>query len=275
MRRQTRLKFLYILSVGMLSAYAFSANAQKQEFSIFAGTMVESTWQEVQAAAQQHAIVLLPVSVVEEHGPHLDLSPDIYLTSMKCALMKHALEAKGRRVVIAPPMYWGINASTGTFPGSFTVSETTFAAILSDMLACLKTWGFSDVYCVNLHGDPTHRRVLQQAITAGRESLNLRCYTLDELPHVTTMQRPKVTYHGYAPDYHAGAHETNAMYEFFPGKVEVETAQTLQPQSQFAPEGYVGDPANFRKGIGKAYFEDEAQYDAERVSVFYQTLAEK
>ncbi len=43
------------------------------KFSVFEETMVEMTWQEVQAGADKGAIVLLPVGIVEGHGPHLDL----------------------------------------------------------------------------------------------------------------------------------------------------------------------------------------------------------
>lgn len=46
----------------------------QKDFSVFKDTMVEMTWQEIQAESHKGAIVLLPVGIVEAHGPHLDLS---------------------------------------------------------------------------------------------------------------------------------------------------------------------------------------------------------
>jgi creatinine amidohydrolase len=116
-----------IAAVLLLSGFIFSqylakggAGAIQPDKSIFKDTMVEMSWQEVQKAAKNGAVVIFPIAVVEEHGPHMDLSPDIYLTSLGCRFLKQDLAKKGIEAIIAPPYYWGINQATGDFPGSFT-----------------------------------------------------------------------------------------------------------------------------------------------------------
>ena len=150
--------------------------------SIFTDTMVEMTWPEIRKAAQAEAVVLLPVAVVEEHGPHLDLSADIYQTCIGCRYVKKGLERQGIKAVIAPPCYWGISAVVSDFPGSFSIQESTFRAMLFDIIGCLKAWGFKYVVVSNLHGDATHRRVLEDSVIKIREELNIAVYTAESLP---------------------------------------------------------------------------------------------
>lgn len=41
-------------------------------------TMMEQNWTDIEKAAGKHAVVLMPLGVLEEHGPHLCLGTDIY-----------------------------------------------------------------------------------------------------------------------------------------------------------------------------------------------------
>lgn len=53
---------------------AFSLSQQDQKgYSIFHETMVDMTWQEVEQAAKDGAIILTNTSVIEEHGLHCSL----------------------------------------------------------------------------------------------------------------------------------------------------------------------------------------------------------
>ena len=52
--------------------------------SVFTGTIADLTWPEVESAGQRHAIMLLPVAVIEQHGPHLPLATDVYGAYLLC-----------------------------------------------------------------------------------------------------------------------------------------------------------------------------------------------
>jgi creatinine amidohydrolase len=131
--------------------------------SIFSQTMIEMTWQEVQQEAENNSIVLFPISVVEEHGPHMDLSPDIYGANIYCKMIKMKLKEIGINSIIAPPYYWGINKASGKFPGSFTVKPETLRTILFELIECLIHWGFTRVFTFNIHGDSLHRDTIELA----------------------------------------------------------------------------------------------------------------
>ena len=46
--------------------------------NIFKDTMLEMTYEQVEKLAEQEAIVLFPVGIIEEHGPHLPLGSKIW-----------------------------------------------------------------------------------------------------------------------------------------------------------------------------------------------------
>ncbi len=48
-------------------------------YSIFDETMVDMAWPQVERAAREAAIILFPIGVIEEHGPHMGLGVDTYL----------------------------------------------------------------------------------------------------------------------------------------------------------------------------------------------------
>lgn len=88
-------------------------------YSIFAESMADLTYAQVAAAAERGACVLLPTGVIEEHGPHLPLGTDAYGAYLLSRLTKRELAGHGFEALIAPPVYWGINAVTSAFPGTF------------------------------------------------------------------------------------------------------------------------------------------------------------
>jgi hypothetical protein len=63
----------------ILACLAFTASLFAQGgYSIFDGTMVDMSMPAVEQAAKDHAAILWPMGVIEEHGPALPLGTDIY-----------------------------------------------------------------------------------------------------------------------------------------------------------------------------------------------------
>jgi creatinine amidohydrolase len=122
-------------------------------YPIFDETMVDLTWVELEKKAKENLPVILPISIIEEHGPHMDLAPDVYLVHKLAKEIKHRLKKKQVDSLIAPPMYWGVSKCAESFPGTFSVRPETMIAIMVDLVSCLHKWGFKKIFIVNGHGD--------------------------------------------------------------------------------------------------------------------------
>lgn len=220
------------------------------DLSIFTDTMVEMTWEKVKESAEKGDIVLFPIGIIEEHGPHMDLSPDIYCAYLFCKFLRQKLFQKNINSIIAPPCYWGIGNDTKKYPGTFSLRPETFKALLVDIFNSLNSWGFKYVFVVNAHGDPTHVDVIEQSIKESNENTNMQVfYNVGnfDIPVNNPPSFPLPREDRYEPDYHAGAVETAVINTFYPQKVNKNLAKDLKPQDTFDPLGYCGDPANFIK----------------------------
>ena len=65
------------------------------QYNIFTDTMADMNWTDVKRHADEGAIVLLPLGVIEEHGPHLCTATDVYIAHMNCIYVKRKLERQG------------------------------------------------------------------------------------------------------------------------------------------------------------------------------------
>lgn len=217
------------------------------DMSIFTDTMVEMTWVQVKESAENGDIVLFPIGIVEEHGPHMDLSPDIYCAYLSCRFLKQKLKQKGINSIIAPPYYWGISDDVKNYPGTFSVKPETFKAMLNDIFTSLNSWGFKYVFVLNAHGDPKHVDTMEQSIKIINDNTEMQVYymgNLDiEVDNPPTF--PKQREGRFEPDFHAGAIETAIMNTYYPSKVNKNLAKDLKPQDNYDPLGYCGDPASF------------------------------
>ena len=85
---------------------------------IFAGTIAEMTWLEVEQAAKGGAALLWAFGVIEQHGPHLPTGTDVYLPQAQLREVRRLLGERGIDALIVPPYYWGVNVVSGAFPAS-------------------------------------------------------------------------------------------------------------------------------------------------------------
>lgn len=254
---------------------------------IFADTIAEMTWYQVEEAARSGAILLWAFGVIEQHGPHMPTGTDVYLPSAHLRNVRARLAARGIQALIVPPYYWGVNDVSGSFPASYQVRPEIMIELLSDIFGSLARDGFKHVFCVSGHGDRRHNFTLYQAIQAGRArteldisfvlepALALRLeLTLDD-PALTLQRAAGPRFIAEAAgsaaaqdastapryiDVHAGCEETSMMMCSCPELVRNEIRQTLQ-STDYGPE----DLAVWRRGFAAArmktplgYFGDPA-----------------
>ena len=239
--------------------------------NIFTNTMADMKWTDIKRYADENAVVLLPMGVIEEHGPHLCLATDIYTAYIYCNAVTQQLEEKGFTVIIAPPFYWGICKAAKGFIGSFNIRSETAKALLFDILASLKEFGFKRIFGVNAHGDIEHKIVAMNAFKEACEKLEITaCFPHDEfmLQHfglssdepcfyVIKPQEVKVSQAEVA-DVHGGDMETATINTFYPHLVDAKKAKSLPDVplgdkfeswmfggqlKKMSPQGYLGSPS--------------------------------
>jgi len=76
---------------------------KKRRVDIFENTMAHMTYVEIEQAAKEGEIVLFPIAVIEEHGPHLPLAVDVYGAYLQSRRVKAELKKKKIKSLIAPP----------------------------------------------------------------------------------------------------------------------------------------------------------------------------
>jgi creatinine amidohydrolase len=118
--------------------------------------MSEVLWNRMTAAELRHAadgdaIVLLPVASTEQHGPHLATGVDTFLGSEICRRTAE-LVAKHRTVVVAPTVWMGLAEHHVAYGGTFSVSLSTYHALLRDLCDAILRAGFKKILVVNSHG---------------------------------------------------------------------------------------------------------------------------
>lgn len=145
------------------------AGEEPRGYSIFKETIADLTWPEVEAAVRKGAAMLVPVAVIEQHGPHLPLGTDTYAAYLLGVLIKKDLESQGFPAVMAPPYYFGLNETTWMFPGSLNVKRASLVALLTDLLLNYQQAGFSQQFILNHHGDPQHNDAVMEAIRNARD----------------------------------------------------------------------------------------------------------
>jgi creatinine amidohydrolase len=106
---------------------------------------------EVGEAIASGVPVLLPVGAVEQHGPHLPLGTDGFIPY---EIAKRV--GAGRRLIVAPPMFYGAYSRPRTgggrhFPGSVGLPGRMLEATVSTLVSDWLRQGFRNVAVLNGH----------------------------------------------------------------------------------------------------------------------------
>src|SRR5450755_935558 len=90
------------------------------------------TWKQVEAIDKQAALIVLPTAAIEQHGHHLPLATDTLINNL---LLGRALEKlpADLPVYALPAVQYGKSNEHVGFPGTLSVSATTFMSVLRDL----------------------------------------------------------------------------------------------------------------------------------------------
>jgi creatinine amidohydrolase len=110
------------------------------------------TWAEMNEAIAMQKVVILPTGSTEQHGRHLPLDVDVFLAESVC------LEVGRRapdRVLVLPPIAYGLNLHHIDFPGTIHIEPEIFIAFGLNITKSVAYHGFKKILIVNGHGSNT------------------------------------------------------------------------------------------------------------------------
>jgi creatinine amidohydrolase len=234
-------------------------------------TMMNLSWKDISDYVEKDAIMLLPLGVIEEHGPHLCVGTDIYTSVIYCKGIQEKLRDNGFESIIAPPFYWGICQSTAGFLGSFSIRMETAKNLLVDILHSLQSFGFKRAFGINAHGDINQNIMILDAFRECNVSTDLiYSYVFPKNimhhygitgteSHICSIEPQTIrTSMSEEPDVHAGDIETSIINTHFPDCVHQDIAKALPATKleddrimewilggktkELSPNGYLGNP---------------------------------
>ncbi len=106
-----------------------------------------ATWREVDAYLATSGGIIVPVGSTEQHGP-------IGLIGTDALCAERIAEAAAERTdcLVAPTLAYTPAPFNTAFPGTISIGEPTFAALVSDIVEGLTAQGFRHIYFLNGHG---------------------------------------------------------------------------------------------------------------------------
>ncbi|HEY8446409.1 MAG TPA: creatininase family protein [Thermomicrobiales bacterium] len=107
------------------------------------------TWAELDAAIARQPVVILPTGSTEQHGRHLPLDVDLFLTESVCLEVGKRAEGK---VLVLPPIPYGLNLHHIDFPGTIHIEPEIFIAFCLNVTKSVAYHGFQKIMIVNGHG---------------------------------------------------------------------------------------------------------------------------
>lgn len=241
--------------------------------------MAEMTWYELDELARDETLIFLPISPLEQHGPHLPVGLDLYGTEYLARRTAELFifEHPEWTVLLPPPMPLGSNAFD--FPGGMFTRQRVLRDLLVDYCGALARHGFKNIVFMSVHGGTGHIVAMEEASEMINKKYDARtvsptgalamkffsgAYEAD-LDRMLSKPLTKEEKDLLRNDWHAGRWETSLMLVIAADMVR-SNYRELEPvvESDFRKvnddlvrtigggAGYLGDPARATKEFGEA-----------------------
>ena len=239
-------------------------------------------WQDLTSAAiadlaTRDAVAILPLSAIEQHGPHLPLETD-YRIGIGLLQATFATLQDDLPLAVLPPLAVATSTEHTSFAGTLTLRPETALATLRDIGDSVARSGLRRLLIVNSHGGNTaicDLAALELRRTHGM--LVVKHHYFTQPPPEALGIKSSELRHGL----HGGLIETAMMRYLVPGKVHMGAAaaapslgarledemETLEPEGRasFAwmagdlnPSGVVGDAGSATAELGQRLVEHYA-----------------
>jgi creatinine amidohydrolase len=276
---------LLIVCVITGSAEAGPGQAATQRDRTAPGSRVykleELTWPQIDALDRQRTLLIVPVGMIEQHGPHLPVGADTIgvMHEANGAATRVSRALPDWNVVMMPAINYGHSGANlignmPIHPGTYAIRQSTLRSLVADVGGQIAQNGFKWIFVVNGHGAPPHNVAINEAcdfisetfrvtmlhltglfkgdaaIQASGVKINAKHFRNDELS-------------SFGMDVHAGVGETSGMLAVRPDLVRPvfkslpsRAGRSLEELRQIATtpgwQGYLSSPARATAAHGRA-----------------------
>lgn len=183
-------------------------------------------WPDFAALDPSRTVAVLPVSAIEQHGPHLPLEVDARINR---GVLDEALRriAPDTPVLVLPEQTIGKSDEHAAFPGTLTLSTETLMRVWFEIGESVHRAGVRKLLIVNSHGGQSHvARIVAQ-------DLRVRLRMVAAVASTWAFGEPANLFPAEerAHGIHGGANETSLMLWLDPDGVRRDRVDAFRPAS--------------------------------------------
>ncbi len=276
MRLGNRLWLVVVLSASVLVLAAPSGAEQASAPGLSVQYEELTAPDFIKAVAQSGATCVIPLGILEKHGPHLPLGTDLLDVRETCLRA-----ARKEYTIVFPPYFIGQIFEARHQPGTIAYSPETIMTVLQETCDELARNGIKKIILVNGHGgNDQFAQYFCQAQLAKKKDYAVFLFDPSDAPQAEEeVQKLRKT----TVDGHAGEGETSSMLAHRPDLVHLDRAQdqTGADQGQLAgrlkhaytgiwwyaktPNHYLGTGAAGNKALGEKMLTVESGLLAEMI----------
>ena len=241
----------------------------------------ELTASQVAALDRERTLFILPVGMLEQHGPYQPISADTLAVVYEAdgAARRVARDLAGWSVVMMPPVNYGQSGANRLgdqryHPGTYSIRQATLRSLIADIGRELAANGFKWIFVANGHGAPTHNIALNEACDFVSESYGVTMLHLTALfradPAIQAIGAKIAARHfstveiaSFGMDVHAGLGETSGMlavrpdlvrptYKALPSRAGASIEELRRIATSPDWQGYLSSPARATVTYGRA-----------------------
>jgi creatinine amidohydrolase len=215
-------------------------------------TLEDYTWTELRDRISAGATtILVPIGGTEQNGPHMVLGKH----NVRVKVLADKIAGTLGNALVAPVLaYTPESASHLRFPGTITVSDAAFEAVLESAARSFRQAGFHNIVFLGDHG--SYQKDLQVAaarLNAEWKTTNTRAHAIVEYYAVTrTAYVQALKERGYRDDeigIHADLVDTSLALAVDPGLVR--SARLQSGVKLASADGVFGDPRRASAELGQ------------------------
>ena len=246
-RHPAALTFLCCLSFAM----ALGCERQPNGVSGKILAIAELPWTDIDALNRDRTLFILPVGMLEEHGPHLPVGTDTFGVDYESKQVADRLSVAlpDWNLVLMPMVHYGSSGANqigniAVHPGTYGLRQSTLRSLIADIGGQIAQNRFKWIFVMNGHGAPTHHVAVNEASDFVSETFAVTMLNISGLFNADAAIQSKgrnigTTYFSaadltsFGSDVHAGVSETSAVLAVRPDLVRPnhKTLPTLRADS--------------------------------------------